>query len=48
MGRKGSGEKSQSLDSRKAGLEGGVEKGTKQGTVMEIKNSKKEGYDAVG
>lgn len=39
--------KAQSLDSRKDGLEGGVEKGRERGTGMEIKNSKKEEYDAV-
>lgn len=44
MGRKGSGEKAQSLDPRKAGLEGGAEKGRERGTGMEIKNSKKEEY----
>ncbi len=48
MGRKGSGEKAQSLDPRKAGWEGGVEEGRERGTAMEIKNSKKEEYDAVG
>lgn len=47
-GRKGSGEKAQSLDPSKAGLEGGAEKGRERGTGMEIKNSKKEEYDAVG
>lgn len=48
MGRKGSGEKAQSLDPKNAGLEGGAEKGRERGTGMEIKNSKKEEYDAVG
>lgn len=40
--------KAQSLGPRKAGLEGGAEKGRERGTGMEIKNSKKEEYDAVG
>lgn len=40
--------KAQSLDSRNEGLERGVEKGRERGTGMEIKNSKKEEYDAMG
>lgn len=39
-------EKAQSLDPRKEGCEGGVEKGRELGTGMEIKNSKKVEYDA--
>lgn len=41
MGRKGSGGKAQSLDPRKARLEGGVEKGGEPGTATEIRNSKR-------
>lgn len=41
MGRKGSGEKAQSLDPRRARLEGGAKEGRERGTVMEMKNAKR-------
>lgn len=41
MGRKGSGEKAQSLDPRRARLEGGAKEGREQGTAMEMKNTKR-------
>lgn len=41
MGRKGSGEKAQSLDPRRARLEGGAEEGRERGTAMEMKNAKR-------